>query len=60
MRPVFYLDNVNGVELFRIKTPKAVVSPIFELKNVQDFSVTLSRNVKDIHLEKVDQRTITN
>ena len=59
-RPVFYLDNVKGAEFFRIKTPKAVSSPLFELKEVEDFSVSLSRNVKDIRLEKVDQRTISN
>src|SRR3984957_4314305 len=58
-RPVFFLDNVDGAEFFRVKTPKATSSAIFELKNVQDFSVGLSRNVKDVHLEKVDQKTIT-
>ncbi len=58
-RPVFYLDNVKGAEFFRIKTPKAVTSPIFELKNVEDFSVALSRKVKDAHIEKVEQRTIS-
>ena len=35
-RPVFYLENVKGARFFRIKTPKAATSPIFELKNVQD------------------------
>jgi len=59
-RPVFYLDNVEGAEFFRIKTPKAVSSPLFELKEVGDFSISLSRNVKDIRLEKVDRRTISN
>jgi hypothetical protein len=59
VRPVFYLDNVKGADFFRIKTPKAVNSPLFELKNVQDFSVTLSRNIKDSRLEKVEQKTIT-
>jgi hypothetical protein len=58
-RPVFYLDNVNGSEFFRIKTPKGEGTPVFELRNVQDFSVTLSRNVKDIHVDKVEQKTIT-
>jgi hypothetical protein len=58
-RPVFYLDNVKGAEFFRIKTPKAATSPIFELKNVEDFNVAFSRNVKDVHIEKVEQRTIS-
>jgi len=25
----------------------------------QDFNVSLSKNIKDIHLDKVDQKTIT-
>jgi hypothetical protein len=58
-RPVFYLDNVTGADFFRIKTSKAANSGIFELRNVQDFSVARSRDVKEIHLEKVDQKTIT-
>ena len=58
-RPVFYLDNVKGAEFFRIKTPRAANSPVFELKNVEDFSIAMSRNVKDAHLEKVEQRTIS-
>ena len=57
---MFYLDNVKGGEFFRIKTPKAANSPIFELKNVEDFSIAMSRNVKDTHIEKVEQRTISN
>ena len=32
---------------------------VFELKDVQDFSVSLSKNIKDIHLDKVAQKTIT-
>jgi hypothetical protein len=58
-RPVFYLDNVKGAEFFRIKTPKTANSPIFELKNVEDFSIAMSRKVKDAHIEKVEQRTIS-
>jgi hypothetical protein len=50
---------VKGAEFFRIKTPKAATSPIFELKNVEDFNVAFSRNVKDVHIEKVEQRTIS-
>jgi hypothetical protein len=58
-RPVFYLDNVKGADFFRIKNPKTVSAGVFELKDVQDFNVSLSKNVKDIHLDKVDQKTIT-
>jgi polygalacturonase len=58
-RPVFYLDNVKGADFFRIKTLKGAKSAIFELKDVQDFSVSLSRNIKEVQLERVDQKTIT-
>jgi len=51
---------VKGADFFRIKTPKGINPTIFELKDVQDFSVSLSRNIKDVQLEKVDQKTITN
>ena len=57
-RPVFYLDDVKGADFFRIKTPKPLTSPLFELRKVEDFSVRLSRNVNDTHLEKADQKTI--
>ena len=33
---------------------------VFELKDVQDFNVSLSKNVKDSRLDKVAQKTIAN
>jgi polygalacturonase len=57
-RPVFVLSNVNGAEFFRIKTPKSIGTSLFALQDVKDFSVTSSRNIKDIQLESVDQRVI--
>jgi len=32
---------------------------VFGLKDVQDFSVNLSKNVKDIRLDKAAQKTIS-
>ena len=43
-RPVFWLDDVNGAEFFRLKTSKTQSAPIFELNKVEDFRVTASRN----------------
>jgi polygalacturonase len=57
-RPVFYLESVSGADFFRIKTPRALTGGLFELKDVQDFNVNLSRNVKDMHLDNVAQKTI--
>jgi len=57
-RPVFSLNNVNGAEFFRIKTPKNIEAPVFALNKVDDFKVMASRNVKDVELETVDQKTL--
>ncbi len=54
-RPVFVLEHVEDAEFFRIKTAKGSGMPVFSLSDVQDFRVSASRNVKDTHLEKVDQ-----
>jgi hypothetical protein len=58
VRPVFFLNNVNGAEFFRIKTPRQLKGSVFALHKVQDFSVTASRNLKDTRLETVDQMMI--
>ena len=57
-RPVFWLSQVDGADFFRIKTPKLLSPTIFALHNVQDFRVMAARNVKDMYLEKVDQKQI--
>ncbi|MGC2404542.1 MAG: glycoside hydrolase family 28 protein [Acidobacteriaceae bacterium] len=57
-RPVFYLEDVKGADFFRIKTPRTRTVPLFELRNVEDFRVSQSRGVNDMHLDKADQRTI--
>jgi hypothetical protein len=54
-RPVFSINNVDGAEFFRIKTPKAPAAPVFALNKVEDFKVTASRNVPDTQREHVDQ-----
>ena len=57
-RPVFWMDSVDGADLFRVKTPKVLSAPVFALHDVQDFRVMASRNVKDMYLERVDQKQI--
>jgi hypothetical protein len=57
-RPVFFVSNVDGADFFRIKTPKAGDTSTFALHNVKDFSVMTSRNIKDIHLDSVEQKLI--
>ncbi len=58
-RPVFSLNSVNGVEFFRLKTPTTQTAPVFAVHDVQDFSVMASRNLKDLRLEKAEQKEIS-
>ena len=57
-RPAFSINNVDGAEFFRIKTPKAAGTPVFALNKVADFKVTASRNVPDTQLESVEQKKL--
>lgn len=57
-RPVFSLNNVNGAEFFRIKTPKGLNTPVFALNKSEDLSMTSCRHVNDIHLETADHKMI--
>ena len=57
-RPVFSVNNVTGAEFFRIKTPKGASTPTFALNNVEDLTVTSSRNVPDTHLDRADHKTL--
>jgi polygalacturonase len=58
VRPVFYLDHVQGADFFRIKTPKSFTGPVFALHNVEDFRVNMSRGVSDLQLDKVTAKQI--
>ncbi len=53
-RPAFVLDNVQGVDFDRLKI--WTKSNLFSLKNVFDFSVTNSKNVTDVTLERVEKK----
>jgi len=57
-RPVFSLNNVNGAEFFRVKTPKGLSSPVFAFNKTEDVSVISCRNVKDTHMDTTDHKTI--
>jgi len=57
-RPAFVLEDVQGADLFRIKTPKAVNTPTFLLKGVEDFKLAQSNTVPDTHLDKVDNKKL--
>lgn len=57
-RPVFWMDEVEGADLFRIKTPRGLKSPVFSLRDVKDFRVAASRNVTDVYIEKATEKTL--
>ena len=55
-RPVFWMQDVDGLDIFRLKLPKTYTGPVFNLKDVHDFNVAASRNLKDVHLNHVDKK----
>ena len=58
MRPAFVLDDVQGADFFRVKTPRTAGASVFALHNVSDFDVHLCAGVPDTRLAKVEQRTL--
>jgi hypothetical protein len=58
MRPAFVLDDVQDVEFFRIKVPKAAGVPVFSLHKVEDFSVSKCSGVPDTQLKTADNKTV--
>lgn len=52
-RPAFVLDDVKDIDLFRIDAQPT--SAFFVLKNVENFSVQHSKNIKDQRIERVEQ-----
>lgn len=54
-RPAFMLDNVKGIDLFRIDA-QPTAAPFFVLKNVENFVVQQSKQVKDQQIDKAEQK----
>jgi polygalacturonase len=57
-RPVFWMDHVDGADLFHVKTPRGLKAPIIALHDVRDFRVAASRHLDDIHIESAAQRNL--
>jgi len=53
VRPAFWLQDVDGADFFRVKTPKGQNAPTFKLTEVKDFRVFGSRAIKDVTEDKV-------
>jgi len=52
-RPAFVLDGVEHADFIHVKTQPGAGGGAFELDNVKDFNVYLSRPVPETHLESV-------
>ena len=57
-RPAFYLDDVNGADLFRIRFPQRAESGQFRLKNVSDFRLFGCQHYPDAKQDHADDKTI--
>ena len=58
LRPAFWLNDVNGVEFLHVKAQHASGVPIFDLRNVADFSAHQCWPFADTRLEKVESRKL--
>ena len=55
-RPVFVLDDVNGVEFSRTNARVSNLAKIFSLTNVSNFRSYQSRSLDDIKISKTDHK----
>jgi hypothetical protein len=58
LRPAFVLEDVDGADFFRIKTPQTAGVPEFALHKVKDFAVHMCDGVPDTQLKTVDTQTL--
>ena len=56
-RPAFMLEDVQGADCFRLKTPAGSPGPVFALNGVSDFRALACRGIKDVELPQA-QRTV--
>jgi hypothetical protein len=56
-RTAFMINDVQGADFFRIKTPAGSSGRVFSLTNVTDFSTLATRGVKDAELDIVEAKT---
>jgi hypothetical protein len=55
-RPPFWLNDVKGVDFFRLQAQHTASVPTFVLKNVEGFGVQQSWPLPDTRLERVDTK----
>ena len=58
LRPAFWLNDVNGVEFLHVKAQRSAGVPMFDLRNVSDFSTHQCWPLADMRLERVDSKKL--
>ncbi|WP_207427015.1 glycoside hydrolase family 28 protein [Pedobacter sp. SYSU D00535] len=56
-RPAFILDDVKNIEMRNVEAQKAPGAPLFQLKNVENFSISDSKSTKDRALKTVKEKS---
>jgi hypothetical protein len=54
-RPAFILDDVKGADFFRVKAQKAATAPLYQLKNVEGFTLKDGGEIPDKKITKTHQ-----
>jgi hypothetical protein len=58
LRPAFVVQDVKGIDFFRVKAQRASNAATFALKGVTDFSISQSRPLADTLLDSVTEKKI--
>ena len=58
LRPAVLLEDVSGADFVHVKLQHAPNIATFALKNVENFSVNISKPLPDTYIEKAEQRTL--
>jgi len=56
-RPAFWLDDIQGADIFRAKT-SSQPGNILSLHDIRDFHLSASRGISDVAIETVQQRLL--
>jgi len=57
-RPPFYIEDVEGIDMHHIQVQKATDAPCLVLKHVTDIGVERVQHVKDVQIDRADDRTL--
>jgi hypothetical protein len=52
------VQNVQGLDIFRVKSPAPSGSGNFVLKDVSDLQLGGTRGTKDISIDRVEEKTL--